>query len=238
MPYSESLGLIFFAIPKTGSTSVTRTFRELASSNGEELQLVRQPMDVEFPRSHLLNRHDRRVFSRGKHFSALQLQYVLGKAEFDRCFKFSLVRNPWDRTVSRYLYTHADREPTEAEKKRRGTSRSFHDTAFQPWVERQYRKFRRTKKPWETPWPRSQLSRLVDKSGKLMVDYVGRLENIQDALNHVCREVGCDTVQVPHVNITRCGKDHYTAYYNEKTRDMVGEICREDIEYFNYAFGD
>jgi hypothetical protein len=61
MPYSESLGEVFVAIPKTGSTSITRTLQELSSRNGEELKMVRQYMDVKLPQSHCINRHERRL---------------------------------------------------------------------------------------------------------------------------------------------------------------------------------
>lgn len=208
MPYSKNLGLVFVAIPKTGSTSMIRALNNIAKNN-----------DCSFMfRS-----------KKGKHWSALKLKNTLGDDEFQRCIKFSIVRNPWSYMLSRYLFTHVDFEPSEKEKARRGTTRSFHNLEFEDWVEAAWRK-KRSRSSF------SQLSKLVDSRGRLLLDHVGRLEKVQSTLDWVTDQIGVDQIEMPHVNGARPG--HYAKYYNKDTQQMVRDICQEDIDYFGYDFED
>lgn len=229
MPYLPSLGLVYVAIPKTGTTSVTRALHNIASS-GEGVQLVKEEIDPAFRNKYQLNKIGDKKPGRAKHLSALQLKYILGDQEFARCTKFSVVRNPWARMVSRYFFTHVESEPSDEDKVRRGTTRVFHDKDFESWIEKVWSRHKSGDRK------NSQLAKLVDLDGTLLVDHVGRLEDVQATLDWVSQQVGIAPMQMPHVNGTR--KGHYAQYYNEATKAMVAEICRQDIEYFGYRFED
>ena len=196
MPYLKSQGLIFIAIPKTGSTSMTAALRGL-SLPGENLQLLNELIDKAFRQRHRLDEIGDKKPGRGKHLSALQAKYILGDEEFNRCIKFSIVRNPWARMVSRYYFTHAESEPSGAEKIRRGTTRNFHNLTFEKWVTKQWIAFKGRKKR------AGQIAKLVDAEGNMLVDHVGRLENVQDTLDWVSERLGAARVVMPHVNGTR-----------------------------------
>jgi len=226
MPYLPSLGLVYVAIPKTGTTSVTRALHNIPST--EDVQLVKEAIDPAFRKKYRLNEIGDKKPGRAKHLSALQLKYILGDEEFARCTKFSVVRNPWARMVSRYFFTHVEAEPDDAEKLRRGTTRTFHDKDFEAWVEAVWARHKSGDRK------NSQLAKLVDLDGNLLVDHVGRLEDVQTTLDWVAEKVGIAPMQMPHVNGTR--KGHYARYYNDATQAMVAEICRQDIEYFGYRF--
>ena len=156
------------------------------------------------------------------------MNYVLGEEEFRRCFSFSLVKNLWDRMASRYFFERADNEPTAAEKKQRGTTRKFHNLDFDSWVRRERQRHRRGR------GVQCQLNKLLDLKGRVLVDYVGRLESIQDALDYICQKIDGPRRTMPHVNGTRMG--HYSHIYSASTRAMVEEICQIDIDYFGYSF--
>lgn len=227
MPYLKTLGLIFVAIPKTGTTSVTRALSNIAV-HGKEMQLVKEPITAGFRKKHGFNMLRDRKPGRAKHLSAEQIRLILGQDEFLRCFKFSIVRNPWARMVSGYFYTHIMNEPSEIDKQRRGTTRTFHDLEFDEWIDRRWNKWKQGK------MNNSQLKKLTDESGNLLVDHVGRLENAQESLDLVMKKTFTSKLLMPHVNGTK--KNHYTKYYNEFTKRKVYEMCQQDIEYFKYKF--
>lgn len=229
MPYSKSLGLVFVAIPKTGTTSVTRAMHDISKPFGG-LQLVNEYVDDEYRRKYRLHEIGDNKPGRAKHLSALQIKYILGDEEFERCTKFSVVRNPWARMVSRFFFTHKQSEPSDEDKIRRGTTRVFHDMEFEAWIESRWKRYKSGKRT------NSQWGKLVDKNGTLLVDRVGRLEDVQPTLDWVTDTVGVERVQMPHVNGTR--KGHYVKFYNDATREMVADMCGKDIEFFDYQFDE
>ena len=229
MPYLPSLGLVYVAIPKTGTTSVTRALHNI-SKDEDSVQLVKEKIDPAFRKKYQLNKIGDKKPGRAKHLSALQLKYILGDQEFARCTKFSVVRNPWARMVSRYFFTHVESEPSDEEKVRRGTTRVFHEKDFESWLEGIWKRHKSGQRK------NSQLAKLVDLDGNMLIDHVGKLEDVQATLDWVSREVGIPPMRMPHVNGTR--KGHYSQYYNDATKAMVAEICQHDIEYFGYSFED
>ena len=67
------------------------------------------------------------------------------------------------------------------------------------------------------------------------VTYV-RFENLQRDFNLVCDKIG-----IPNFNLTirnNTQHDHYTTYYTDNSRKKVEQLYAEDLEYFNYKFGD
>ena len=202
MPYSKELNLIFVAVPKTGTTSMTRALGSLCS----DLILRAKPK---------------------KHYSIMNIRERISEDDFKRSLKFSVVRNSWSYMLSRYLFTHVDQEPSEKEKLRRKTQRTFHDLSLEDWVEERW-------KDKECHWKYRQLRYLVDENGLAIMDHIGRLDNVQATLDWVTDELKVDRMEMPYVNGTRPG--HYAQYYDENTMQMVQEICKDDIEYFNFEF--
>lgn len=227
MPYLPSLGLVYVAIPKTGTTSITRALIDTSPSK-DSVQLLTEFVDRDFRKKYNLDQIGDKKPGRAKHLSALQLKYILGEREFARCTKFTVVRNPWARMVSIYFFTHVEHEPSATEKRRRHTSRTFHNKDFESWIEKVWSRHNSGERK------NSQLAKLVDLEGNLLVDHVGRLEDVQTTLDWVSSRAGIEPINMLHVNGTR--KGHYSQFYNEETRAMVAEICRQDIEYFGYQF--
>jgi hypothetical protein len=87
------------------------------------------------------------------------------------------------------------------------------------------------------PYPRGitklQSEMITDSQGKLLVDFIGHYESLEEDFAHICRRVGIDAA-LPHLN--RSQHDDYRRYYNEHTRKLIGEHFRRDVELFGYTF--
>jgi|19_taG_2_1085344.scaffolds.fasta_scaffold00733_9 hypothetical protein len=132
--------------------------------------------------------------------------------ELEGYFKFAFVRNPWDRVVSACMYRQSD----------------INDFLLNDYV----KDIDGKKDPARHQM--SQYDFLVDKNGKLKVDFVGRFENLQTDFDFVCDKLGISKHQLPHSNKTR--HKHYSEYYSGDTKKMVAKRYARDIEYFGYEF--
>ena len=94
---------------------------------------------------------------------------------------------------------------------------------------------------------------LHDKEGRLLVDFVGRFESLQNDFDKVCKELGIEDSALPHRNpsnkksrnlkrrarnfLFRNGegnKKSYREFYDEETLEAVSRYYRKDIETFGY----
>lgn len=150
--------------------------------------------------------------------------------EFDGLFKFSFVRNPWDRLVSAYTFLQQGGMPAYS------ADREF----FARKLSR-YRDFDEFTERWLTRtnvysyihfYPQSYF---LVAGGKIAVDYIGRVETIGQDFQHVADVLGSDAI-LGKANTTG-GREHsYRESYTPKTREIVRRVYREDIERFSYEF--
>lgn len=137
-------------------------------------------------------------------------------------FSFTIVRNPWDRVVSHYHYR------VETNQTNLGTN----PIGFNDWVKLAYK----NNVPEYYDKPKMfmpQLNWVIDTKGKILVDFIGRFEQLHRDFNYVCKKLQIKTT-LPHLNKTE--RTHYREYYNYQSIEIVKAWFKKDIELFNYKF--
>ena len=150
-----------------------------------------------------------------KHITAAAAMKLYGESVWRRYFKFTFVRNPWDRMLSLYAY-HSTPAAQGGDYVKEMAELTFCDFLL---------------RYSENFLP--QLDMIEDGSGKVAVDFVGRFEALSEDFRIVARRTGLAR-DLPHAK--KVAHRNYRDYYESETRAIVAERYRKDVEFFGYAF--
>ncbi len=165
----------------------------------------------------------------GGHIPAKNAAIIFSKHEFESYFKFTFVRNPWDRLLSAYKYIKAggllsiDRKWAVENMVPYKTFESFVLKGLRQPNILEYIVFQ----------PQCNFLCFPD-SNELVVDFLGFYENLSDDFNYVANKLGL-TVQLGHENRSSYSGSYKNAYTAEM-RDVVANVYRQDIEILGYTF--
>jgi hypothetical protein len=157
------------------------------------------------------------------HLTAREIIRLVGRAKWLGAWKFTFVRNPWDRAASLYKYRRMKDK----------TGIASNHVSFAEWVSRV---FTNEADPHYHDNPRSfqtQCEWLKDEQGAISIDFIGRFENINRDFEQIAERIAPGT-RLPFLNASR--SDCYRDYYNTATRKTVANWFAEDIDYFDYRF--
>jgi hypothetical protein len=149
------------------------------------------------------------------HITSNELIEIIGKDGFESNFSFAFVRNPWDRQVS--LYSFMMRKPNHHQHKL--VKRL--DT-FDKYIE------------WRCAEEvRFQSDFICSSGGDILVDFVGRFEQIDDDFSDICARIGIFAT-LPKLNVSNTIP--YQQFNNHATRELIRKTYAPDIELFGYNF--
>ncbi|BFM05548.1 sulfotransferase family protein [Halioxenophilus aromaticivorans] len=219
---------LFVHIPKAAGQSIERVFLNENNLTWEDRAplLLRKNIDR--------NKGPERL----AHLTAEEyLKYgYISEQDFGSYFKFTFVRNPWSRLVSEYNY--------------RGYNARF---SFETFLTKKLPKKDSYNDRYRHILPQSDFI-YCSETGKNLVDFIGKFENLQSDFDTVCKKLGIINSDLPHTNKPKKAnpvksflnmflggkketqKKHYTEYYSEATISIVEEMYSQDIETFNYRF--
>jgi hypothetical protein len=197
---------IFVAIPKTGTHSVRRALRE--HMGPQDLEQVGLFVQKKFPIPDLAR------IGHG-HLTLEQVRPYLQPETWDSFFKFAFVRNPFDRFVSYCSFITREGD------------------AFQRDPQAVMRHFL-ANPPHNHILFHAQHSFVTDASGKLLTDYVGRVEEMQKSYDEIAAKIGIPTAALDKVNASK--RRDYREYYDEGLIEGVAKLYARDLELFGYEF--
>ena len=143
---------------------------------------------------------------------------------------FCVVRNPWSRTASRYLYAKRNaRDWPDADPRKQ----YIMGVSFEEYIADR-RVFPIPEQP-DRPWPLSlwldQLEWITDGDGKVSGDCL-RFEALGDDLSAYFGR----RMSVPHASLLATEPYDYRSMYSSRGVQMVAETFATDIEHFGFDF--
>lgn len=207
MLISDSKRFVFIHVPKCAGTSMEAALAPYALSlpRSKWHSLLRR---LDLPR-------DYRRFKFARHAPLRQVERKMPRSAYEGYFKFAFVRNPWDRLVSEY-----NRTLNEGSRRRHRRVRAME--SFMEYLR------------WQAPRPAAHQHRLlVDSSGDIGVDFVGRFETLERDFERVRQRIAVEC-ELPHLK--GYAHAHYRDYYDDEAREFVRRHWASDIEAFGYEF--
>lgn len=210
----ERYKAIYFLIPKVACSSLKKRFAE---ELGIEIISRRIEDDI--------------------HFINFPFAVKTNMDKYQDYFKFAFVRNPWDRVVSCYK--------NKIKSNKNFSNFEYEDGVYADFVK--YHKFRAgmafeefisavnsiPDEDADTHF-RSQYTFITDKKGELMVNFVGKFENLNDDFLYVAKEIGLSPRKLP--KLMKSDRGNYRAYYDAQMEKIVYQRFKKDIDIFGYEF--
>ncbi len=216
MLLSVKYNFLFVHIAKTGGTSVRAALAPLR---------WRDPMYIpQFIASRLSHATGHRIASKlPRHAKIIAAKEMLPQEFFDKLFKFAFVRNPWDLQVSSWHHLRRERPQLL------GDIPDFE--TFIRWKldpERPYQYHINTSIELQTDY-------LKDLDGTILVDFIGKYENLQEDYEEICQRIGIKPPPLPHKR-KAADRTDYRQYYDDVTAQLLGDYFKPDIDEFGYNF--
>ena len=198
---SSQKRFLFVHIPKTAGNSIQSILRDYSE---DELVALRGGQDG-IERFGLRNPK----YKIKKHSTLAEYKAALGEVQFGDLYKFTCVRNPWDRMVSYYFTPTQNMAAWDRKKFRKAIVKALSVADYL-----------RLDKVEEDPFGN--------------VDYIMRFENLADDFRTVCGTLGILPTTLPRYN--RSSREHYSKYYDDELRELVHARFAAEIERFGYIF--
>jgi hypothetical protein len=209
---SNKKKFIFLHIPKTGGSSIEKALCRY--SNKKVYKIPGNGIGLP-----------------GKHYKIKTIKNEYGTDMLNDYFKFTFIRNPFDRAVSFYAFCRylpvekfLKSKKTSLNKEWLSLSKEARKKDFNDWIISEFGKI-----PSFSIWPY-----LCNENDEIIVDFIARFKNIQRDFNIICEHIHVN-IKLPHIN-KRKRKINYRNYYNNKAKNFISKYCKKEIEYFKYKF--
>ncbi|NBG66139.1 sulfotransferase family 2 domain-containing protein [Acidiluteibacter ferrifornacis] len=202
---SHKYKFIYVAIPKTATHAIRFALRRhLGSDDWEQVDLFHQSR---------LPYKEFQDITHG-HITSSEAKRVLSEEVWDSYFKFTFVRNPFDRFISYAFFRHRSSEIFANNKL--GIMKLLFknpslgdDILFKP-----------------------QWNFVTNEFGENIVDFIGRFESLQSDFDAVCQKVGLPQIKLELHNSSE--HNNYEHYLDEELIGLISSYYKEDLECFDY----
>ena len=208
---SKKNKLIFFHIPKNAGTSMSSALLKNEVYYYPWVIVSKILRKFKKTDNFFYDNFQKKIHLFTSHEPVASIEEKISNQIFNNFFKFAIVRNPFSRFVSRYNYIKSVNKLMKLN--------------FFEFVKNH------VKSPMITD---KQYKFLLNKNGKIGVDKILKFENINNEIYDLSKIINLDPSKFQKLNVSTM--DNYKSYYDENTKKIVENFCKEDLEYFNYSF--
>ena len=197
----REIGFWFVDIPRTSSTAIRLAFYQRHG------KLFGKPSNSQGIGRGLIP----------PHVPAVELRDQLDADIWDGLYKFTIIRNPFERVLSLYLFLQSNGKLsqlpfTDYVKKLVGHEYDYHGHYM------------------------SNSGYICDKDGNLLVDDVFRFEDRAQVMPLIAKKTSCPELASGGEKTYQTQHGHYSQYYDASTRKRVEDFFQEDFERFSFHF--
>jgi hypothetical protein len=215
---NSSKKFIFVHVPKAAGTSVTNALSKYTTI-----------FDAEIGGTHFgesVQPFYKKRFGISKHSPASDIKSAIGEEIWDDFFKFSIVRNPYTRAISTYKFLLKwEGTPAEVRKKIASFKSIDHYIASGIWYE--------TNGPDFIFRPQTYWLTNKDSRNEVAVDFVGRLETLDEDLSKIISQIeGTETTvaKSPVLNTTSGDES-----LSQESKSIIEDFYSRDFFFWGYA---
>lgn len=212
--YNSKTKRLFVHIPKTAGKSI------------REMLFGRKPPEI---------KNDRSI---DKNYHSTYDDCAITLPDIDQYYKFTVVRNPWDRASSWYFFRKEILYNTLHLKKPKIRKIKWPDrdqlTIEYDMMQRDFNEWlvNYINHPWENTWfslGHPQMHWIKDVS---LFNCIIRFESLESDM----LKAGLLLNPLPEFNVSQNSKNKYKELFSEETKRLIRDVYAEDIENFNYKF--
>lgn len=214
MLISHKYKFAFFNIPKTGTVSARFMLEEYCDVIGGAFE------------------DDTNFYQHESAYTAKE-KFCNNGWNWDEYFKFTIIRNPWHRYASLYVwarYTFEALHTADYNKLPKIDQATYNK--YNKWFNEFNFDQKRILRFLIHHNPSQDYFFLIDNKNSM--SYTGRIENICEELKHFCHTVGIKDVTMEHQQKSR--PYEYKDFYDQELIDLVAKKEKYTIDNFNYQY--
>jgi hypothetical protein len=205
---------IFIHIPKNGGSYIAEI---LSKYYGFKNYYLQRPDHKNFclGKDYSVDKHENKIHGTLVYYKTspfINNIMNMNNEKWNSYFIFTFIRNPYSRIVSGWNYVNK------------------HNISFKNYLDINYKAS--SYNYWHVFM--SQTRHIIDINGKININYIGKLENLENDLKIILNKI--NITNIIHKPFKKNSREHndYKTYYNNNILNKVNILMKEDFENLDY----